>query len=130
VHLINFITRLMMIDFLLMILGLNPPLIFAFKIDWLTNKKPRNYILILSLVLFLISLTIGEGLTYQYSLISFRMPIISIVIFMLFQRIFYKFFKRDPVSTFWKFTKMPLEDVVFNILYWVVGAGLPFWIVY
>ena len=61
--------------------------------------------------------------------LGLRMPIISYAIFKMFHLIFKTIYMRNPENTAWVFEKKPIQDILFSILFWFFGVGLPFFLV-
>ena len=118
-------------DFVLIFLGLSIACLFMYKIEWLFAFGVSCWlILIYSILLFGLSFLLLK-LNYgnPKMLVFLRMPIISFTIFKIFHLIFKRIYKRNPENTAWEAKKMPIQDVVFSILFWFLGVGLPFFLV-
>jgi hypothetical protein len=111
------------------LIGLSTIWIFMFKIEWLFNYK--TFLINIGYDIFLAALSLVL-LSIQFGnpkmVVALQMPIISSVVFFVLHRIFKFFFKRDPENTFWVFTGKPIQDVLFSLLFWFIGAGVPFFI--
>lgn len=111
-----------MIDFLLVMAGLNTVIIFMFKIEWLLNTKSLVVLACINTILF------GIGFYYNKkinTIDALKMPIVSLLIFCVLNWAFMKLYNRHPENTFWSFTKKPIEDVLFSIIFWILGIVLP-----
>ncbi|SFO39987.1 hypothetical protein SAMN05421741_1515 [Paenimyroides ummariense] len=117
-------------DFIFIALGLSTMLLFMFKIEWLFNYKYFLINIFYNIVLFC-----GSLLMIKYQLgnpkmvVALKMPLISSIVFFLLYILFQKIYKRNPENTFWTFTKKPVQDVIFTLLFWFLGVGLPIYIV-
>jgi hypothetical protein len=97
-----------------------------FKIDWLLIKRPFLIYLCASFVLFVISyLQLIELSTVEV----LKIPFISALVFKGMHLIFLLILKRNPENTFWEFSKKPLADILFTLIFWLLGTGLPFLLV-
>ena len=118
-------------DFILILFGLSITWLFMFKIEWLFGfGVPFWAILIYSIMIFGISFLLLE---MNYSnpklVMSLRMPIISFAIFKILHVIFKRIYRRNPENTAWIFKKKPIQDILFSILFWILGVGFPFFLV-
>jgi len=118
-------------DFVLILIGLSIMWLFMYKIEWLFDFGVSFLvILIYSIILFALSFLLLE-INYGNPniVVSLRMPIISLAIFKMFHIIFKFIYKRNPENTAWVFKKKPIQDILFSILFWLLGVGLPFFLV-
>jgi hypothetical protein len=118
-------------DFILILIGLSIAWLFMYKIEWLFGFGVSFWaVLIYCILLFGLSFLLLE-LNYSNPKmgVALRMPIISFVIFKNFHLIFKKIYSRNPENTAWVFKKKPIQDVLFSILFWLLGVGLPFFLV-
>ncbi len=118
-------------DFVLILIGLSIMWLFMYKIEWLFGFGVSFWVVLMySIVLFGLSFLLLE---INYSnpriVVFLRMPIISFAIFKMFHIIFKLIYKRNPENTAWVFKKKPIQDVLFSILFWFFGVGLPFFLV-
>lgn len=107
--------------------GLSIGFLFMYKIEELIDNGTR-FLLILfyTLILFGLSfLFLKFEIGKQNMVLLLRMPILSLGIFKLFQFIFEALLKRSPENTFWEFTSKPVSDILFTMIFWVFGVGLP-----
>lgn len=109
-----------MIGFLLVLIGLNVPILFMFKEKWLYGKKSMLLIFCVNIILFILGWLLDHKLFD-----AFKMPVISTIIFYGMHQMFKKLYHRNPENTFWTFSKKPLEDILFSLLFWIIGIGLP-----
>jgi hypothetical protein len=117
-------------DIIFVLLGLNTMFIFMLKIDWLFNTKTFLRVLLFNLVIFILSyILIDIDYGNPKMVLMLKMPLLSSVIFFLLYTLYRRIYKRNPENTFWTFTKKPIEDVVFSILFWLLGVGLPVFLV-
>lgn len=121
----------MNVNFIFILLGMNTLIIFLFKREWLLNKKTLISLFLINLLLFVL------GYIFQYSLIgnpkfvvSLKMPLISQLIFVFMNYIFYKIYNRNPVDTFWTMDRKLMKDGIFNFMFWVLAGVLPAIIVF
>jgi hypothetical protein len=117
-----------MIDLIFVVFGLSIMLLFMFKIEWLfANGVIFWRILTYCFLSFGLSLYL---LSIEYYKIMFinnlKIPLISFLIFRVFFFLFKKKYKRNPENTFGEFQKKPIQDIIFTILYWLLGVGLPY----
>jgi hypothetical protein len=110
-------------EFSIIIIALNVGFVFMFKIDWLQNSKSYVILMILNLVLFFLSYYF-EYHSFEFK--ALKIPLISQLIFLILNTIFSVLLNRKPVNTFWHFSKMKIEDVIFSLLFWIFGIGGPF----
>lgn len=109
--------------FLLTLLGLSTVWLFMFKIEWLFNTRPFLIYVCISFILFVISYF---QLVEMPLLEVLKIPFISALVFKGMHLIFLSILKRNPENTFWEFSKKPLPDILFTLMFWLLGAGLPF----
>lgn len=118
-------------DFILILIGLSIAWLFMYRIEWLFGFGVSFWVvLIYTILLFGLSFLLLE-LNYSNPkmVVALRMPIISFAIFKLLHILFMRIYKRNPENTAWVFTKKPIQDVLFSILFWLLGVGLPFFLV-
>ena len=118
-------------DFIFILIGLSIMLLFMFKIEWLFDFGVTSLvILIYSIMLFVLSFLLLEiNFGNPSMVVCLRMPIISYAIFKMFHLIFKLIYLRNPENTAWVFEKKPIQDILFSILFWFFGVGLPFFLV-
>jgi hypothetical protein len=114
-------------DFIFVLIGLSTVWLFMFKIEWLFLTKTFVINVIYNILLFGISFLLVK---YQISnpkfLLLLRMPLFSTFVFLILYKGFKKIYQRNPENTFWVFTGKPIQDVIFTLLFWFLGVGLPF----
>lgn len=114
-------------DFIFVLIGLSTVWLFMFKIEWLFLPKTFAVNVIYNILLFGISFFLVQ---YQFSnpkfLLLLRMPLFSSFVFFILYVGFKKIYQRNPENTFWTFTGKPIQDVIFTLLFWFLGGGLPF----
>lgn len=104
--------------------------IFMFKIEWLFDEKTFLGIFAVNLVVFAISIMLlHNGFGNPRFVAALKMPFFSSIVFFILYRLFKYIYKRNPENTFWMFSKKPIEDVLFSILFWFLGVGLPFFLI-
>ena len=108
-----------------MLFGLSTVFVFMFKIEWLHNNKTFLYFAVYCCFLFLLSYFIESASLHINEVAALRMPLVSALIFFLLASIFKKAYNREPKNTFYSFTKQHWTDVVFSILFWILGVGIP-----
>lgn len=114
-------------DFILVLVGLSIMWLFMFKIEWLFNSKSFMVIIIYDIILFIHSHILLHFQIGNPKIIPvLKMPLISSIVFFILYRAFKKLFNRDPENTFWTFSKRPIQDIIFTILFWLLGGGMPF----
>lgn len=117
-------------DLIFVSFGLSIAIIFMYKIEWLFNLKSFLIIFFYTILLFGLSFLLLEyNIGNPRIIIALKMPILSITIFKLLNILFKIIYKRNPENTAWTYTKKPIEDVLFSILYWFLGVGLPFFLI-
>lgn len=118
-------------DFIFVLIGLSIAWLFMYKIKWLFGFGVSFWVIfIYTILLFGLSFLMIEVSYGNPKMVVFlRMPIVSFVIFRVFYLLFKKFYKRDPENTAWVFQKKSIQDVIFSILFWLLGVGLPFFLV-
>jgi hypothetical protein len=57
---------------------------------------------------------------------ALKMPLISSLVFFILSYGFQIKYKRTPQNSFWFFIKVPIQDTIFTLLFWLLGVGLPF----
>jgi|688.fasta_scaffold310928_1 hypothetical protein len=113
-------------DLKFILIGLNVLIIFMYKEEWLYVKKSMYIIFLFNLILFIIaSILISSNEKYPKALHVLKMPLVSALIFYSLHQSFIKIYKRNPSNTFWEFGQKPTQDVVFSILVWIIGIGVP-----
>lgn len=118
-------------DFILILIGLSIAWLFMYKIEWLFGFGVSFWaILIYTVLLFGISFLLLE-LNYSNPkmVVFLRMPIISFAVFKVLHFIFKSYYRRNPENTAWVFKKKSIQDVLFSILFWLLGVVLPFFLV-
>lgn len=109
-------------DFWFVLIGLNTVIIFMFKTDWLFNNRILLTLACINAILFVIPFFYdGKFKTIG----ALQIPLFSLLLFYILYQIFFKIYKRNPENTFWTLTKKPIEDVLFSILFWIIGIALP-----
>lgn len=127
--LMEFITLLGIdMDYLFLTIGLTTAILFMFKIEWLLDLKPFLINLGYDLILFLISCLMSNR-NAPKTLSALKMPLISSLIFFILCLAFRHIYLRNPENTFWVFRNKPVQDVIFTLLFWFLGIGLPFLII-
>lgn len=114
-------------DYFFLTIGLTTAILFMFKIEWLLDLKPFLINLGYDLILFLLSLIMSSN-NAPKTVSALKMPLISSLIFFILSRAFRYTYMRNPENTFWLFRNKPIQDVVFTLLFWFLGIGLPFFI--
>lgn len=107
--------------------GLNVVYAFWYHSDWLLNVRTSILILVCNVVLFMISYVplLGRVIDVKFHG-ALRVGLISYVVFQILLLIFFLIYRRKPTSTYWVFEKKPVEDVVFGIVFTVVGTLVGF----
>jgi hypothetical protein len=118
-------------DFAFILLGLSIMWLFMFKIEWLFDNGISFWvILIYCILLFSLSfILLNEEYANPNMVKALKMPLISFVVFRCLYFAFRRKYKRNPENTFWVFHEKPIQDIVFTLLFWFLGVGLPFFIV-
>jgi len=118
-------------DFVLILIGLSIVWLFMYKIEWLFGFGVSfSIVLIYSILLFGLSFLLLEiNYSNPKMVVLLRMPIISLTVFKIFHIIFKLIYKRNPENTVWAFKKKPIQDILFSLLFWFFGVGLPFFLV-
>lgn len=118
-------------DFVLVLIGLSIMWLFMYKIEWLFGFGVSFWVVLMySIVLFGLSFLLSEiDYSIPKTLVFLRMPIISFAIFKMLHMLFKLIYKRNPENTAWVFKKKPIQDVLFSLLFWIFGVGLPFFLV-
>lgn len=116
----------MAFDFFLILFGLNVQIIYMFREEWLFGGKSITVIFFLNLCLFfLVLIQSNTNFLSANNESMLKVPVLSTFIFYLFHQTFRYFFKRNPINTFWSNSNKPIQDVIFNILFWIIGIGIP-----
>lgn len=118
-------------DFIIIMIGASIMWLFMYKIEWLFGFGiPFRAVLVYSIFLFMLSFLLLElNMSNPKIVVTLRMPIISFAIFKILHIVFLRVYKRNPENTFWVFEKKPVQDVVFTLLFWFLGVGLPLFLV-
>jgi len=118
-------------DFVLIFLGLSIVWLFLFKIEWLFGNNVSFWcVLIYSVLLFCVSFLLLDMEYGNPKMVRvLKMPLLSFAVFRVLYIVFDKIYKRKPENTFWVFQKKPIQDIIFTLLFWFLGVGLPFFIV-
>lgn len=118
-------------DFAFILLGLSIMWLFMFKIEWLYDNGISFWsIFIYSILLFGLSLVLLNGGYGDPKMVkALKIPLMSFAVFRGLYFIFRRKYKRSPENTFWIFQKKPIQDIIFTLLFWILGVGLPFFIV-
>jgi len=117
-------------SYIIVFFGTSIMWVFLFKMDLLCRWDSKFWVLaVYCIILFVISILIRDIET-SYSPVydALKMPLISLIVFRILLFLFVKIFKRAPMNTFWEFDRKPFQDVLFNILFWLLGVGLPVFI--
>lgn len=115
-----------MINIVFVAFGFSISVLFMVKIEWLMDKKKYPQIVLYCAIMYVASyLFLNTSLVIPAVAKTLRIPIFSFGIFVIFHSIFRKIFKRDPENTYWAFTSKPIQDVIFCILFWVLGILIP-----
>ena len=86
-------------------------------------------IFLLNMCLFIVGVVLQNSETdYPKTLSALKMPVLSVLIFYVLYKYFIILYKRNPENTFWVFNKKPTEDILFSLLFWIIGIGLPVFI--
>ena len=110
-------------NIILLILGLSPTIIFMYKVDIMYKKKEGLLFFFFTFFMLIIgSILGGEGNKFIKIL---KLPFFNLLIFYFFHYCFYRMYNRFPVNTAWTSSKKPVEDVIFNLSYWVLGFFIP-----
>lgn len=124
IYIINLIK---MMNLFILFIGLSTMWIFMFKISWLFSYgKAFGYILIYSLLLYSLSFILLRLEFLNHLMIAIlKLPLISFAIFKLLHFSFKSMYGRDPENTAWSYEKKSIKDIMFSILFWFLGLGIP-----
>lgn len=112
---------------LYVIISMSIALVFMFKIEWLYNKKTAIALLFYTIVLVVLSFLLKMfAIDQPKNIALLTIPLISLLFFCLAAFVFKKIYKRNPENTFWESAPKPVEDVIFTIIFWVFGVGIPY----
>ncbi len=115
-----------MISLIFVLFGLSITVLFMEKMEWLMDKKMYPWIILYCTILYLASfLFLHTTIVIPAVAKVLRIPIFSFIIFVIFHSIFKILFKRDPENTYWAFTSKPIQDVIFCMLFWILGVLIP-----
>lgn len=110
-----------------MLTGLSTMWLFMYKMEWLFFKHKYFWIYFLyCMLLFFLTFVLDIDSKLFNTL---KMPLISLIVFEVIVFSFESIYKRKPENTFWSFRKKPIPDIIFSILFWLLGIGLPFFLV-
>ena len=117
-------------DFVFVLIGLSTMFLFMYKIEWLFIPKFFVINIVYDLILFLIYMyLLSNNIDHLKMVAALKMPLFSSIIFFILYVVFKKIFRRNPENTFWMFTKKPVQDIIFTILFWFLGVGCPFFLI-
>lgn len=118
-------------DIVFILIGLSIMWLFMFKMEWLFDNGISFWsILIYSILLFCLSFVLLSGGYGDPRIVkALKMPLMSFVVFRGLVFVFRRKYKRYPENTFWIFQKKPTQDIAFTVLFWLLGVGLPFFLV-
>lgn len=100
--------------------------IFIYKREILIQKTTFIYILILTFAMFVLSFIPFLQIKTDGGIESWKLPLLSLLLFRGLRRIFLRIFGHEPRDTFWIFKKGFWEDGLFNFLFIVFQFGLIF----
>lgn len=113
--------------FVYIFIGMSTLWLFGYKIEWLFNQKSYWANIGYDVFLYVIALVmLYEKIGNPRFVIALKVPLISSIVFRVLYLGFRKIYKRNPENTAWSFTRKPTEDVVFSMLFWLLGGCLPF----
>ncbi len=117
--------------FVFILLGLSVAWLFMFKIEWLCKVGIVFWTLLLyCIMLFCFPYFMLNSAYDNLKMINaLKMPLISLMVFKVMFYIFILKYKREPENTFGVFQNKAIQDVLFSILFWILGVGMPFFIV-
>jgi hypothetical protein len=114
-------------NIVLMLFGLSSVWLFMFKMEWLLNAKAFSIYIVYSLLLFVVATILQDSEQFNYvATKALKIPLISGAIFKILFLGFKTIFKKNPENTFWSLEKKPIENIIFSVLFWLLGVGLPF----
>lgn len=116
-------------DYLYVIIGLNTMWIFMFNMDWLFNLKSLIIIIAIDCFLLSVSLMLLANNSNSKS-IALLMPLISLSIFHILSFFYKSIYKRHPKNTFHSLEKQKIADIIFTIMFWIIGVGMPFFVIH
>lgn len=109
-------------DIVFLVLGMSTFLVYFFKMEWLLRRREFLFLLIFNLIIFISSYFItGQFSVKDDFVVILRGGLLSQLIFYILLVVFRKIYKRNPENTFWVFTKKPLEDIIFNMSFMLLG---------
>lgn len=120
-----------MLNLFLIFVGLSTMWVFMFKINWLFGfKKPFWFVLLYSALLYFLSFTFLRLGYFDHLLVAIlKVPLISLVIFKALCLGFNGLYGRNPENTAWSFEKKSMKDVIFSLLFWFLGVGMPIYLI-
>lgn len=105
--------------------------IFIFRRDILYKKTSFIIVLAFSLLLFCLSYAFQAlPLGNPKLVVLLKVPLLSLAIFFVMRRIFYRMYKKNPEDTFWFMDVSLMKDGIFNFLFWFLGMFIPILMVY
>jgi hypothetical protein len=107
-------------DFIFVLIGCGIHAVFLFKREWLFSKKDLSALISIALVLFALSFVLGGAATS-----FFKVPLISLVIFLGMRSLFFRLYGRNPRDSFWTMDAKLMKDGIFNFLFWILGLFIP-----
>jgi hypothetical protein len=113
-------------NILLMTLGLSTAWLFMYKIEWLFHFKSFMIYMSYTVALFLVAL-LADGYWPQHEVIvvALKITLYSGLLFKVLHLAFKAMFHRNPENTFWTVSSQPVENIVFSVLFWILGVGGP-----
>lgn len=118
-------------NILLLLIGLNPMYIFLFRRELLIEKKSFLILTVINIALFISSYILEFILTTNVEYIAaLRMPVLSLGVFKILSLIYFRLYNTSPLDTFWSMDARLFKDGVFNLLFWILGAALPLFLIF
>jgi hypothetical protein len=108
-----------MLTVLFVVIGLNVQIIFMLYEHILLSNKRFIFLLAFEILLLFICFLIQYYFPAIHKPVSIlKLPIISILIYWLMVEAFKGLYNRNPQNTFWSFTRKPIQDVIFSLVFW------------
>ena len=113
-------------NIIFILIGMSTIWLFMYKIEWLFQYKTLAINIVYNIILIGVSfLPVHSLLDNPIHKSLLRVPLISSIVFIVLCHAFKAIYRRNPHNTFWTFSRMPIQDVAFSVLFWLLGGGLP-----
>jgi hypothetical protein len=113
-------------NIIFILIGMSTIWLFMYKIEWLFQYKTLAINIAYNIILIGVSFLPVHSLFDNPIHISLlRVPLFSSIVFIVLYLAFKAIYRRNPHNTFWTFSRVPIQDVAYSVLFWLLGGGLP-----